>query len=415
MQRMMGILKPLVLALMVCVTLVFAAADAMADKLYLKDGTTYDGRVVREGDAYVYFAIKTGGIETEKLFLRKDIDRIETDADAEPAETEMVKSETDEPEFRADVKRVAILNFGPPQSWGNDIGNTVGIQISAAAWEDAIPLLEEDGVTDVVVLINSGGGLLLELVEFHRVFRMYKEKFRTVAWVESAISAAAMSPYVLEEFYFKSEGNLGACTGWFGALQNVEGWPLERVLYQMEEVSEEANRDPLIMRAMQVEDPLSADIDDTTGEVTWYKDETSGTHLVNPAGQILTLDSVSAMKYKFARGIADTPDELMEAMGYQEYEWGGDAGIKAVDDSMRDGHRTETKFGNMYYKYALALQAAPGIQDCRKRGAELARAKRYLQTMERAIAVNPNFKLLFGIPDEWFDQQRELIRELRCD
>ena len=67
--------------------------------------------------------------------------------------------------------RVAILNFGAPGSWNGEIGDTVGIQVSARAWADAVPMLERDGVDVVVVRINSGGGVLAEVLDFFEVFQ----------------------------------------------------------------------------------------------------------------------------------------------------------------------------------------------------------------------------------------------------
>ncbi len=75
----------------------------------------------------------------------------------------------------------------------------MGIQINAKAWRDAIPLLEKDNTDVVVVRINSGGGYLSELEKFPRGLPDdYKRRWRTVTWVESAISAACMSPWVIE-------------------------------------------------------------------------------------------------------------------------------------------------------------------------------------------------------------------------
>ena len=131
--------------------------------------------------------------------------------------------------------------------------DTVGIQINATAWERVVPMLEKDNIDTVVVRINSGGGLLLEVDKFHKVFiEGYKPRFRTVAWVESAISAAAMSPWVLEEFYMMPEGNIGGATAWSGNLKAVQGVGLEQVLHQMEKASVIGKRDPAIARAMQI-------------------------------------------------------------------------------------------------------------------------------------------------------------------
>ena len=45
------------------------------------------------------------------------------------------------------------------------------------------------------------------------IHEQYKKKFRTVAWIDSAISAAAMTAHCLEEIYFTPQGNYGAARG----------------------------------------------------------------------------------------------------------------------------------------------------------------------------------------------------------
>jgi GxxExxY protein len=59
-----------------------------------------------------------------------------------------------------------LLNFGAPSCWQGKIESGVGDVITAKAFREAIPLLEKDGVTDVVIRINSGGGLGLEVERF---------------------------------------------------------------------------------------------------------------------------------------------------------------------------------------------------------------------------------------------------------
>ena len=395
-----------------------------ADKVFLNDGTVLEGEIVREGDGFVFLKVKIGSIVQEKFITTGEIKKIERDAAAKaakPADTKpedaakpadgAKKDEKATPSLSGATK-VAILNFGPPSSWQGKVDSMVGTVISAQAFKDVIPKLEKAGVQVVVIRVNSGGGLGLEVPKFQQLFeKEYKPRFRTVAWIESAISAAAMSPYVLEEMYFFREGNLGACTGWYGNLQNVEGVGLEEYMIMMEEASRMGKRDPKIMKAMQVQVPLSATIDETTGEVTWFQD-TSGQYVLNSAKTIFTINSRDAVKFKFAKGVADTKEELVKAMGLSEVEWVAQDATDDIDQNMRDNDKSEKTFQNTYQKYAGAVELAAQIQDPKVRGGQIALARRYLSELRRLTNLNPNFKLMRGTDEAWFQQQEETLREL---
>jgi len=415
MLRIRNAFKSMTLALAGACVLLATATSAFADKLHLKDGRVLEGEIVREGDGFIYFKVKVGSIEQEQFFTSEQIMKVEKDSDSKPVVAGEKPKDGDPTPAKAasGVRRIALMNFGPPSSWQNEIDTTVGIQISADAWKKAVPMLEKDGVTDVVVRINSGGGLLLELQKFMDLYeKEYKPKFRTVAWIESAISAAAMSPWVLEEFYFMPEGNIGACTGFSGRLNAIKGVQLEMVLLQMEEASKHGKRDPKIMRSMQIQEPLSATVDERTGQVSWFQDATSGQYVVNPVGEVLTITANEAMKLKLGRGIAATPDELAKAMGYQEYEWAGKQAVDFIDKNMRDNDKADKQWQVVAEKYERTVNVAGGIQDRQQRGAEVGIARRHLAELKRLFSGNPNFALMYGTDDAWFREQDELLKRL---
>jgi hypothetical protein len=414
MFRIRNTFKSLAIALATACAIVGSAANALADKLHLKDGRVLEGEVVREGDGFVYFRVKVGSIEQEQFFTSDQITKIEKDGESTPAATtDKPKSDAAAKKSGSGVRRLAIMNFGPPSSWQGEIDTTVGIQISADAWKKAIPMLEKDGVTDVIVRINSGGGLLLELQKFMDLYeKEYKPRFRTVAWFESGISAAAMSPWVLEEFYFFPEGNVGACTGFSGRLNAIKGVELEQILLQMEDASRKGKKDPKIMRAMQIQEPLSASIDEKTGQVTWFQDVTSGDTVINPVGQVLTLTASVAIKFGLGKGIAATPEQLAKVMGYEEYEWAGKQAIDFVDSNMRANDKADKQWQVAFEKYARTVEVASGIQDRQQRGAEVGIARRHLAELRRLFSGNPNFALMYGTDDAWFREQEELLKRL---
>lgn len=411
MRRLIGAVAGFTLA---AAMLIGTAGNAWAaDKVYLKDGRVLEGQIVRELDGAVWLKYSLGGIEQQHFFTASQIEKIERDEGKPAATGEPVKAKSED-KARAKqpgVKRAVVLT----------LEGTVGMQFASKPLEDAIPWLEENEVDVVVLKINSGGGYLLEIENMHEVLvDKYKKKFRTVAWIESAISAAAMSSHVLEEIYFMSDGNYGACTGWFGALEAVEGYDLEKVLYMMERASAEGKKDYKIMRSMQIEEPLSYNRD-ANGDVTWYNTE-EGKHLVNPSGRILTFDAVQAEECNFSKGTADSLAQLEKLLGYPEVEWLGKQvdgevfPVSKVEEDMRKWRASTTdaeqRLGEYMTKYELAKQNAAGSQDASQRGAFVGLARQHLGVLRRIAREHPNIARFTGLTEDWFRQEEKILREL---
>ncbi|MCC6971988.1 MAG: hypothetical protein IT434_17390 [Phycisphaerales bacterium] len=412
------------------------APSADKDKVYLKDGRVLEGKITKELDGYVWLLQDTNGISHEEFLKPGDIDKIVRAGDgATPAD------ET-KPETKPDAKGEAKPKPGPgdtPRAAILTAEEMVGMQMAAKPLKDAIPLLEKDGVNVVVIKVKSGGGFLLEIQRISDVIhKEYKQKFRTVAWIESAISAAAMSSHCLEEIYFMPNGNYGACTGWSGALQAMKGRGLEATLLMMEEISARGGHPKEIMRAMQIsgrdevlseleiEPPsgkLSADIDPVTGKVTWYQDH-SGKHILNPLANIdiLTFSAPDAERFKFSRGTAATKEELAKLMGYQEIEWVGKpkkgyawpvSDAEEMQIKWRaDITEAQARLNEYFQKYGVAVQTAQSMQNRADRAAWVAKARGALDFLRQLVKRFPNIGFLQGIDDNWFRDQEELLRQL---
>ncbi len=402
---------------LVAAMLLGTATSAVAgDKIYLKDGRVIEGEIVRELSGSVWIDYTIGGVsQSGAFFAASAIDRIEHDAASEPVTGDPVRAVADSastlPAKRSGVPRGVVIT----------LEGMVGVQFAAKPLHDSIEWLEENEVDIVVFKVNSGGGYLLEIPKMHEVIHdEYKPRFRTVAWIESAISAAAMSAHTLEEVYFLTEGNYGACTGWSGALVAMEGLGLEKVLYMMERVSAQGNRASEIMRSMQIEDPLSYN-KDQDGEITWYNTE-EGEHLVNPAGQILTFDSVQATECKFSKGTADNLDELTRLLGYPEVEWVGKVvngelfPISKPEADMRAWRASvttaEERLNSYFQKYNIALQNAAGSADLRERGSFVGVARRHLAVLRSVAKKFPTLAYVNRLTDDWFREQDRILRDL---
>ena len=405
--------------------LLLAASTHLAfaeDTVHLKDGTVVKGDIERELEGSIWIKTKVSGIDTTQFILGDNIESIDRDSPAQAPVADIKTPKTDPAKARRPgVPRAAVVS----------LEGTVGIQMAAKTLHDLVPVLEKELGTDgsgiVVFKINSGGGLLLEIQRLSDVIQNeYKGKFRTVAWIESAISAAAMTSHCIEEIYMLPEGSYGACTGWSGALVAVKGRGLESVLYMMEHISARGGYDPKIMRAMQINEPLSCTIDPRTGEVTWYQNA-DGQYLVNAADKILTFTAPDAYKYGFSKGTAADLKELTKAMGYQEIDWVGEERsgyiypISKAEDMMLayrekvtdDEERTNEYFTN--YGQARAIAAAAPMD---QRPRFVGRAKMHLKKIESMVRNNPNFALLtWGMTYEdwqkdWLEVEKEYLAEL---
>ncbi len=389
------------------------------DTIVLADGTTLEGEIVREVNGAVWLKTTVGGLESTKFYGPAQVKEIRRDSGDEPAPETPVnrRAEAADTNARTGGTRIAVVT----------LEEMVGTYMSAKPLLDAIPALEEEGVDVVVLKINSGGGALLEIQRLQdAIVTELKPRFRVVSWIESAISAAAMTSHVVEDIYFMPEGNYGACTGWSGQLVAMKGRGLEEVLYSMEKASAEGRKDPKIMRSMQIDEPLSATIDDY-GQVTWFQNE-DGDYLVNTKGNILTFNSVDAEKYGFSKGTVSTIDELARAMGYSEYEYVGEKvdgllfPVSKAEKQMREWRegiaRAEKRLAEFRAKYDISVANADGAQDKRLRGTFLGRATRELAQIERIIRDHPNLALfqMNAMPEqveEWFRQQHELLDRIR--
>ncbi|MCC6676689.1 MAG: hypothetical protein IT436_06055 [Phycisphaerales bacterium] len=403
-----------------------------SDKITLKDGRVLEGTVTRELQGYVWFKVSVGGIEQEFTFGPDEVVKLERDAQSTPKPEDAKPADNANPGAEArksGVPRLAILT----------LQGMVGMEMAAKPLEDAIDDLKKEGVTDVILKVNSGGGFLLEIQRISDVIHnKYKKEFRTVGWIESAISAAAMSSHCLEEIYFLPNGNYGACTGWSGALTAVKGRELEGVLLMMEKISARGNHPKEIMRAMQISadaqelstlgiappsGALSASID-PDGDVHWYQDSTSGQFVLNPKGEIkiLTFNANEAERFKFSRGTAATKDDLARLMGYTEVEWVGKQKpgylwpvSKAEERQIKwreEVTDANTRFGQYVTQYQTAIANALASQDKQGRGSFVNRARQALDILRQIARKHPNFVFLYNLTPEWFQEQEEFLRKL---
>ena len=114
--------------------------------------------------------------------------------------------------------RVAVLNLGYGYR-GDFLGqeDCIGLTTTAREWEHAATMLEDAGVDIVVIRWNSPGGSTREAMQIGCVLRdQFASKFRVIAWVQRAKSAAVLPLLCVRDWCFDEHGVVDGTPGWVG-------------------------------------------------------------------------------------------------------------------------------------------------------------------------------------------------------
>lgn len=408
-----------------------ASPASALDRITLKNGKVVEGDITKEGDGFVFVDVMIGKMKRAEIITSDQVSKIERDIDnaGKPAKTaaetsipaksekpiEPVKPLTATPK-EAEAPAADTPDDGATRVCFISLEDTVGTHLNADALKHSVELVEDQNPDIIVLVMNSGGGALLEVEPLSDyIHEEMKKHYRVVGWIQSAISAASLTVFNCEEIYMMKEGNVGGTVAFStggGSAKALDGVGLEQVLLAGEEISKRGKRNPLIMRAMQVFGELSADIDEN-GNVTWYEG-TQGEYLVNPDDRILTFNSDNAKKFGVSLGTADTKDELLKIMGVKEWR---EVGFEA-DEYQHEFRENVTKFSALANKlmseFDIAMKAAEaGQADEKLRLMYLGRAEGKLKEVQSAVRKAPSYEKYSQFNKEWFEEMFDRIRKMK--
>lgn len=410
MRRFRSMLKPVSLCLAVVLAMAMLATPAMAaDVIHLKDGRVLEGKIARElANGAIYFEIEVGSLKSGNWYNADEIESIERDAEMHAQVEAAAKRAEADAAIPDGATRIAFISLEEevgPFFNKNAIEHSIGIL-------DDLPDNQKPQI--VVFVIDSGGGALYELMQIAPYIQEeVKPKYRTVAWIRSAISAAAMTAWVIPEIYMMREGNIGACTGFSmanGTATAVEGDDLERVLMFMEQVSVWGDHEPNVMRAMQILETLSA-TKHQDGTVEWFLDD-SGEELVSPKSEILTFSSIEAVKWNIAQGIADSKDELAKEMGCAEWVEVGQKADEYQQEFRENVGTAQVKIEEHWNKLNIALSYAEGAPTKRERDRNIGEARRHLGEMRAWVRRAPSLEFYMNLTPKFFRDMERKLRDL---
>lgn len=329
---------------------------ACADAVTLKNGNTYQGKVVKENDTIVTFDAKIGTAVRRKLFLRSHIVKLEKGDVAAPGNG---NKPADKPSHQAGHQ--AGPNAGKGATDGNakppatgpryfviPIKGTFGREVKASVLEASLQAAKKTNASAIVLEITSGGGEVNEMLAISQMLLKWQSQEKTplIAYIKKeAFSAAAITALSVRHIYMAPAGAMGSAMiievdaqGSTRALDSTKvGEKFSSAIRaKARTAAEAAGHSPLIVEAMmQLETELSW-ARDAGGKLVILKGPPSvqrgsfkeGPRLLIEKGRLLSLTSGEAATVGISRGTVKDLAELGAKFGMPGWASAGDAGQK---------------------------------------------------------------------------------------
>lgn len=174
----------------------------------------------------------------------------------------------------------------------------------------AVESAENENADVIIFEINTPGGAVDAAVDIGKLLTSTKTK--TVAFINNrALSAGSYISLYMDEIYMVKGGTMGAAAI-IDQQGNTAGKKAESYWFaEMKNAAMHADRDPIYALAMADE---NVDLPEYGAE----------------KGKLLTLTSEQAIEVKYAEGIVNNLDELLELLGYSE------ADVRTLEVSMAE-------------------------------------------------------------------------------
>ncbi len=334
-------------------TLIIFVSSTFAEpvELTLKDGTVWQGEtghpislVINKGKNKStvegtlsrnagQFIVVTTDARDQVIFI-SDIEAVSTQntsvSNAEAVEGAKAEEPT-EPTPKPTKKTIAKPGKLTKGVFLLPLDGGVGEIIRSTEIREITEHADQYGPGQIIILdINSPGGSVLTGVQMRDLLYDIRKRHRVIAWVDRATSGGAFLSFCCDEIYFRRSSNFGSITMWSGNYQGAAEPEMNAWIRQLEGVLAKSSRTPLFAAPMVVfSAQLSYDIDEETGEITYY-DTIEGEYVLSDGEsvEVLSITADQAEHCGLSDGTADTFEELAALLDLDEWNEIDDEGRK---------------------------------------------------------------------------------------
>lgn len=299
-------------AVWVVILVVVSAGICHADTVVTTDGRILQGRIESQRpDGTVFMKLQYGRVVVPRARIASiELGRTPTVA-AKPQRTTAL------PELK--------LAAAGPAYYMLPIVGEIGVEVKAEFLKKALALARSRSHI-LVLYIDSSGGSVAETEKIVSVLSKVKD-VRTMAYVRSAMSAAAVVAMACQDICMDPEATIGGAVpytvGPAGTPKDVGEKFKSAMRAQCRIAAELGGHSPLIMEGMV--DPAIALVVKTVNGTPQVALGSGGT-VLKASGKVLTLTAKEAVACGLAKGIVEDPDDACRMLGLQTWQrvkWGG--------------------------------------------------------------------------------------------
>lgn len=415
-----------------CTCIISLSVFADSVTITLKDGTVWQGetgqqisliqkkgrkKVTVEGalsrDAGTFIIVTT--VLRDEIIYVRDIESIETHSVSPEESVEIAENITAEitslDQIEKPKPKVGKLQKGVfllPLDGG------VGEVIRSTEIRKLAEHADEFGPGQIIVLdINSPGGSVLTGVQMRDLLFDIRKRHRVVAWVNRATSGGAFLAFCCDEIYFRRSSNFGSITMWSGNFQGADEPEMNAWITQLEGVLAKSSRTPLFAAPMVVfEAQLSFDIDEETGEITYFN-HADGDNILSDGEsvEVLSITAAQAEKCGLSDGTADNEEELALLLDLDGWHVIDGYGIELAKDWGKTLEKANEEVPELYRQFQGDVEARSAAERINK---QLKAGKALLSWAKKLGESAMNFGLddgFLGQPSR-IDAIKRQIKEL---
>ena len=368
-------------------------AFANGDEVIMRDGTVHTGTVVSRTRRTVEIDTSIHGISTRLKLDRRKVKSVvigevsttpatkDTPATILPKATELVE------DTNKILKRDGFnLLMEVPLKGG------FGKEIYPGGVADSLEWAKENGVTDVVFRINSGGGALWCANDIVAIMKEHKGEFKMHMLIESAISASIWPSFTCDTITMAPGSDFGGAVGYTtNATGSAEvDLKMNSIMSAKLESGADANgHSGYLVRAMILS---SASVYAYEEDGEWVFSDTldglpRGYETIDGPESILTLTAKQAIKYGIVDAMPNgkTLEEWAEIQGIDQWDSAGDIGTELFAKAVKKSKRLEDRLNATIRGFNSEQAYLYNDQYIMQRGATLQAMRKHLGSYKRYL------------------------------
>ncbi len=335
--------KSFTLAIAAGIALAWTTASAIGDTIVMRDGTTYNGTIVSESRRSIVIETSIHGIKTRMTLNARDVRSIErtpegTVDDDAPQHTPSTDSTLSIPKASANSNEDAI----PLKREGYNllmevpIAGGFGTDIYPLSVANSLKWAKENGVTDVIFRINSGGGAIWCSNDIVTLIKEYDDAdFKMHMLIESAISASIWPSFACDTITMTPGSDFGGAvvysmnsTGSAEVDMKMNGIRAAK----LESTADAKGHQVLLVKAMTISHAAMYAYQEEPDGPWLFSNSTDdlpeGYETIDGPDEVLTLTAKDALKYGLVTSMPEgkSLEEFAEVHGIEKWDSVGDIG-----------------------------------------------------------------------------------------